>query len=180
MDRVAVVNVRRFERYRLDPCEELELLQRLDLDDLQWERLLDQTVIVRVVETLDQFAQSGRPKYLHRLPSTLRVGRMFRSEQVRGKAAAVVEVEMRDPERIKIRPVQTLLCHPVDCGSRAVKQDRTAARFEPISRAASFRVRHRSARTEDDQFHISDSKFQIPNSRFRFASGNLKKTYFDN
>ena len=65
---------------------------------------------------------------------------MFQTEKQRRKADAMIEMEMADPDRIKICPVEILGGHAMGGIGAAIEQHRTARGLEPESSRSSFWV----------------------------------------
>src|SRR5687767_14215376 len=121
----------------LNTRQYFELFKWFDLTYLKRERLCEQVVGVRIAKGFEQSPKARRTEDTKRFVSRLSDGCMFRPEQERSEPASVIEMKMRDPDRVEIRPVEILLCSTMDRRRRTVEEDRTALRLKPISRAAS-------------------------------------------
>src|SRR5215470_16497699 len=106
--------MRRFMGNRLQTGKDLEFVRFLHLDNLDRKRLLEEFVIVRRVERLEEVIQSLRSKNSQRFGPILHCIGMPRSGEKRSKSTNMIEVEMRYPDGVEIRPVESVLSHSPD------------------------------------------------------------------
>ena len=133
VDRAALRRVRRIQRDRLDTGDDLKRLESLDLDDLDRKALFEQTIIARRIEFLHQITKSNSAEYPQRFRTLLRGRSVFDPKQERRQAAAVIEVKMRDPDRVETYPIELFLRHSLNRRRRAVQQNRSAGCLKPIA-----------------------------------------------
>src|SRR5215213_6969542 len=94
-----------------DSRQDLKLRRWLDLDDLDFEWLFKQTVIIRVAHRLDYSTQTTGTKDAQLLGSLLHLRRPLRAKQKRNQAAHVIEMEVADPDGVEVWPVELFLRH---------------------------------------------------------------------
>ena len=54
------------------------------------------------------------------------------------KTARVVEMKMRNPDGVRVRPIEIFLSHSMNSRRRTIQQNRPLRGFQPICRASSF------------------------------------------
>src|SRR5215218_5094779 len=98
-----------------DVRQDLKLRIWCNLDDLDVESLLEQTIVIRIVHRFDNSAQAFRSKNSQRLAAALRLRRPFQTEKKRGESSHMVEMKMTDPDCVEIGPVEVFLRHAARC-----------------------------------------------------------------
>src|SRR5436853_5485642 len=112
---------------------------------LNRERQLEQSVIVRIVDRSQKSLDAFTAKNLQRLSSSLGLRRPFQTKQQRCQTAAMIEMQMANPNGVEIGPVEIFCRHSVRGVTAAIKQDRTSFSFQPESSRCAPRMRDGSA-----------------------------------
>src|SRR6185369_11864468 len=127
----------------------MPILIRLNFNDLDRERLFKQTIVVRIVHSINEPAQSCWTINSQRLRARSSLRRPFRAPKKRRQSADVIEMKMTDPDGVEIRPVELFLGHTVRRIDAAVEQHCAFRRFKPMRGRRTSRVWTCGARTED-------------------------------
>src|SRR5947199_5734725 len=112
---------------------------------LNWKRLLEQSVIVRIVDSSQKFLDSFAAINLQRLLSSLGLRRPLQTKQQRCQSDAMIEMQMANPDGVEVGPIEIFCRHSVRSVSAAIKQHRTRVCFQPESSRCALRMRNRSA-----------------------------------
>src|SRR5206468_2923758 len=86
--------------------QNLKLRARHNLSYLDWKRLLQKFVVVRLIECLKEFLQTRTAEDRQGLTTRPCLRGMFRAEEQRGEAAHVIQMKMADPDRVQSNPVK--------------------------------------------------------------------------
>ena len=78
---------------------------------------------------------------------------MLHAKQEWCEAAAMIQVQMANPDCIKAGPIEILFGHPMRCVGAAIKQQRTRLSLQPERRRCALRVEDGSAGAENDELH---------------------------
>src|SRR6266496_4144757 len=109
---------------------------------LNRKRLIEQSVIVRVVDRSQQLLNSFAAINLQQLSSSLRLWRPLQAKQQRCQTATMIEMQMTNPDGVEVGPIEILCRHSV-CGvGAAIKQNGPAFRRQPESSRRALRMRH--------------------------------------
>src|SRR5438046_76092 len=92
---------------------------------------LEELVVVRIINRLDQPLDTRARKNLERLYSRLHLRRMLHAKQKGREAAAMIQVQMANPDCLKVRPIEVLFGHPMRRVGAAIKQQRTRLSLQP-------------------------------------------------
>src|SRR5438034_6026620 len=109
---------------------------------LNWERLLEQSVIVRIVDRSQKSLDAFTAKNLQRLLSSLGLRRPFQTKQQRCQTTAMIEMQMANPHGVEVGPIEILCRHSMRGVSAAIKEHRTSLRFQPESSRRALRMRN--------------------------------------
>jgi hypothetical protein len=124
--------VRRRERGRAQSGQQLEIFVWTNFHDLDREWLFKQTVVIRVVHSVDELAQPCWTTNAQRLRAVLSLRRPFHAEEKGREPTDVIEMKMTDPDGIEIRPVELFLGHAVRRIGARVEQDGAFRSFKPV------------------------------------------------
>src|SRR2546423_10208046 len=92
---------------------------------------------------------------------------MLHAKEKWREAAAMIEVQMANPDCLKIRPIEILFGHPMRRVGAAIKQQRTRLSLQPERRRGALSVEDGSAGTEHDELHKTKRKLKNENCKVK-------------
>src|SRR5438132_402037 len=107
---------------------------------LNWKRLLEQSVIVRIVDSSQKFLDSFAAINLQRLLSSLGLRRPLQTKQQRCQSDAMIEMQMANPDGVEVGPIEILFRHPMRSVSTASGSDRIGSVSVPQGTDTTARV----------------------------------------
>src|SRR5215510_1027851 len=121
--------------------------------ELNGKRQLKQFVIMRFVDRLEQFFNSFAAKDSERFLPPINPGRPFEAKEKRGQPGAMIQMQMTDPDCIKVHPVGIFLGHSMRGVRTAIQQNRSYLCLEPVSGRGPMRMWNGCAGTENHELH---------------------------
>src|SRR5437763_9763308 len=92
---------------------------------------------------------------------------MIHAKQKWCEAAAMIEVQMANPDCLKIRPIEILFGHPMRRIGTAIKQQRARLSLQPERRRRALSVEDGSAGAEHDELHQTKRKLKSENCKVK-------------
>src|SRR5256714_11300064 len=94
---------------------------------------------------------------------------MLHAKQKWREAAAMIQVQMANPDCLKVRPIEILFGHPMRRVGAAIKQQRTRLSLQPERRRCALRVEDGCAGAENDELHKTKRKLKSENCKVQIS-----------
>ena|SRR5437660_12709225 len=92
-------------------------------------------------------------------------GRPLDAEQKRGQTAAMIQMQVTDPDGIEVWPIQVFLRHPVWGVGAAIEQERPSVGLQPEAGRGATPMKDRSAGTENHELHVQRLNLKTQNCK---------------